>query len=77
MNNGWISVDDELPKPFEDVLVFVKTHCICTLHGESVHISELEIYPSDGQQGYEYVVCTNPVFTNLIYDLLEIEDGHR
>lgn len=25
-NNGWISVDDELPKPFEKVLVFVKTH---------------------------------------------------
>ncbi|WP_323842598.1 MULTISPECIES: DUF551 domain-containing protein [unclassified Moraxella] len=24
-NNGWISVDDELPKPFEKVLVYVKT----------------------------------------------------
>lgn len=25
LNNGWISVDDELPKPFEKVLVYVKT----------------------------------------------------
>lgn len=24
-NNGWVATDDELPKPFEKVLVYVKT----------------------------------------------------